>query len=64
MNFDWAEFVLAFCLFIVGPGTGFFAIWKRLGKIEDKLDTINGRVDHHDTEIAVHDERLDRLSVM
>ena len=32
--------------------------------IEDKVDIINGRVDRHDTKIAVHDERLDNLSVV
>ncbi|KKL21344.1 hypothetical protein LCGC14_2446380, partial [marine sediment metagenome] len=39
-------------------------IWTRLGSIETKLDGINGRVDKHDVEIAVHDEKLDRLTAL
>ena len=32
-----------------------------LKRIESKIDIINGRVDNHDTAIAVHAEKLDRL---
>ncbi|KKM01191.1 hypothetical protein LCGC14_1796900 [marine sediment metagenome] len=37
---------------------GMTADFKR---IENKIDIINGRVDRHDTAIAVHEEKLDRL---
>ncbi len=62
--FNWAELVLALLLFVAGPGAGFYAIWTRLGSIETKLDGINGRVDKHDVTIAVHDEKLDRLTAL
>ena len=36
-------------------------ITEDLKRIEKKIDIINGRVDRHDTAIAVHSEKLDRL---
>ena len=39
-------------------------ITEDLKRIEKKIDIINGRVDHHDTAIAVHEEKLDRLTAV